>query len=86
MKTSILALGFILATSTAAFACTAEELQAKAMEVSTKVQTVIAAHPEKATEITEITEKFTALQTNPPTDVESACKVYDDLIVEIEAL
>lgn len=83
MKTSILALGFILAASTAAFACTAEELQAKAMEVSTKVQTVIAAHPEKAT---AITEKFTALQTNPPADVESACKVYDDLLVEIEAL
>lgn len=83
MKTSILALGFILAASTAAFACTAEELQAKAMEVSTKVQTVIAAHPDKAT---EITEKFTALQTNPPTDVESACKVYDDLLVELDAL
>ncbi|HWV22475.1 MAG TPA: hypothetical protein VN036_15715 [Devosia sp.] len=83
MKTSILALGFVLAASSAAFACTAEELQAKAMEVSTKVQTVIAAHPEKAT---DITAKFTALQTNPPTDVESACKVYDDLLAEIEAL
>ncbi|MBN9335583.1 hypothetical protein [Devosia sp.] len=83
MKTSLLALGFVVATSTAAFACTAEELQAKAMDLSTKVQTVIAAHPEKAT---EITGKFTALQTQPPADVESACKVYDDLLAEIEAL
>ncbi|MGV3576150.1 MAG: hypothetical protein ACO1O4_13575 [Devosia sp.] len=83
MKTSILALGFILAASSAAFACTAEDLQAKAMEVSTKVQTVIAANPDKAT---EITAKFTALQTNPPADVASACKVYDDLLAELDTL
>lgn len=83
MKTSILALGFIVASSSAAFACTAEELQAKAMDLSTKVQTVVAAHPDKAT---AISEKFMALQTQPPADVETACKVYDDLLAEIEAL
>jgi hypothetical protein len=83
MKSSILALGFIVATSTAAFACTAEELQAKAMELSTTVQTVVMANPDKAT---EITEKFTALQTNPPADMESACKVYDDLLGELKAM
>lgn len=82
MKTSILALSFILAASTAALACTPEELQTKAMELSTKVQTVIAAHPDKAA---EISEKFTTLQTNPPTDVTEACKVYDELILELDA-
>jgi hypothetical protein len=51
--------------------------------VSTKVQSVIAAHPEKAA---EITDKFTALQTQPPANVESACKVYDDLLADLEAL
>lgn len=83
MKTSILALGFVLAASGAAFACTAEEVQAKATEVSTKVQEVVAAHPDKAA---EITEKFTALSTQAPTDMASACKLYDDLLVELEAM
>lgn len=81
MKTTILAAAFIFAGTAAAFACTPEELQAKAMELSTKVQTVVAANPDKTE---EITSKFTGLQTNPPTDVESACKAYDELIVELD--
>ena len=82
MKTSILAAAFIFAGTASAFACTPEELQAKAMELSTKVQTVVAANPDKAT---EISEKFTGLQTNPPTDVASACVAYDDLLAELDA-
>ena len=81
MKTSILAAAFIFAGTAAAFACTPEELQTKAMELSTKVQTVVAANPDKAT---EISQEFAGLQTNPPTDVEAACKAYDDLMVELD--
>lgn len=81
MKKSIIAAAFIFAGTATAFACTPEELQAKAMELSTKVQTVVAANPDKAT---EISEEFMGLQTNPPTDVDAACQAYDDLMVELD--
>ena len=83
MKTTSLAAAFVFAGTATAFACTPEELQTKAMELSTKVQEVVAANPDKAT---EVSQKFTGLQTNPPTDVEAACKAYDDLIVELDAM
>lgn len=81
MKTVLIALSLSLFASSAALACTAEELQAKATEVSTKMQALATSDPQKAS---EIGTKLASVQTAQPTDLESACKVYDELIAEIE--
>ncbi|MNE12134.1 hypothetical protein D3C80_1049170 [compost metagenome] len=81
MKTLLIALSLSLAASSAALACTAEELQAKATEVSTKMQALAAKDPQKAS---EIGSKLASVQTTQATDMEGACKVYDELSAELE--
>ncbi len=82
MKNITLALVVALVSSSAAMACTPEELQSKAMDLSTQMQTLVAKDPQKAG---EVGQKMAAIQTNQATDMDSACKLYDDLLAEIAA-
>lgn len=80
MKRILLALPLLVVAASPTFACTVEEVQAKAMEVATKMQTLAATDPQKAT---EIAQKLQASQTQATTDLEGACKTYDDLLAEL---
>ncbi|MBB6012155.1 hypothetical protein HNR59_001500 [Aquamicrobium lusatiense] len=80
MKTYILALSIMMA-ATPAFACTAEEVQSKAMEVSTKMQELAATNPEKAM---EIGQKLATAQSQATTDLDGACKLYDGILEDLK--
>jgi hypothetical protein len=80
MKAVLIALAFSISASSSALACTAEELQAKATEVSTKVQELAAKDPQKAG---EVGQKIAAMQTEQVTDMDGACKTYDDILTEL---
>ena len=82
MKNITVALLLALASSSAALACTPEELQSKATDVTTKMQTLVAKDPQKAG---EVGQKMAGIQANQATDMESACKLYDELLAEIAA-
>ncbi|MGS1095689.1 hypothetical protein ACVCNR_14015 [Aquamicrobium terrae] len=79
MKTYLLALSIMMA-ATPAFACTAEEAQSKAMELSTKMQALAATDPQKAM---DVGQKLSAAQSQAPTDLAGACKTYDELLEEL---
>lgn len=81
MKSISLALLLALASSSA-FACTAEELQGKATELTTKMQALVAKDPQKAG---EIGQKMSMTQASQASDMDGACKAYDDLLAEIAA-
>lgn len=81
MKTSLLALALTLAVASPALACTAEDVQAKAQELATKVQELAAKDPQKAG---EFAQKMSSAQTATVTDMEGACKLYDELLAELD--
>lgn len=86
MKKFVVAAAFIATLSpVAAFAgeeCTAETMQAKAMEVSTKLQEMAATDPQKVAEITpKIQEAATRFQDG--SNLEEACAFYDELLAEM---
>lgn len=75
-------LAFVVAmAATPSFACTAEEATAKATEVSQKMQDLAAKDPQKAT---EVAQKMSAAQSQAITDLEGACKLYDDMLAELD--
>ncbi|WP_313195734.1 hypothetical protein [Shinella zoogloeoides] len=75
-------LAFVIAmAATPSFACTAEEATAKATEVSQKMQDLAAKDPQKAT---EVAQKISAAQSQAVTDLEGACKLYDDMLAELD--
>lgn len=80
MKAFLLTAALIVA-ATPSFACTAEEATAKATELSQKMQELAAKDPQKAS---EIAQKMSAAQTQAATDLDSACKVYDDMLAELK--
>ncbi len=80
MKTYILALSVMMA-ATPAFACTTEELQSKAMEVSSRMQELAASNPQKAT---EIGQKLATAQSQGAADLEGTCKLYDELLEDMK--
>lgn len=82
MKNIALALAIALASSSAALACTPEELQSKATDLTTKMQTLVAKDPQKAG---EVGQKMAGIQANQASDIDGACKLYDDLLAEIAA-
>jgi hypothetical protein len=70
----------VLSGSTA-YACTPEELQAKAMAVSTKIQALAQKDPQKAS---EWSQKFAAQQGSAqPKTMDESCKFYDDILASI---
>lgn len=83
MRTPILALVLAAIASSSALACEPEDLQVKATDLSNKVQELVMQKPEMAA---AIGEKFTSLQTEMISDMEGACKVYDDLLAELDTL
>jgi len=80
MKVSLIALALAMLASPA-LACTAEEAQSKATELSTKMQELVATNPQKAA---EVGQKLSEAQTQSVTDLESACKLYDEMLAEFE--
>jgi hypothetical protein len=66
-------------SSSAAYACTTDELQAKAMAVSTKIQDMTQKDPQKAS---DWSQKYAAQQqgSTQPKTVDEICKLYDDLL------
>ncbi|ERI15452.1 hypothetical protein L614_002200000190 [Ochrobactrum sp. J50] len=79
MKAYFLAAALVVA-ATPSFACTAEEATAKATEVSQKMQELAAKDPQKAA---TVAQKMSAAQTQAATDLDGACKVYDDMLAEL---
>ncbi len=80
MKTYLLTAALVFA-ATPSFACTAEDLTAKATEVSQKMQELAAKDPQKAT---AAAQKLSAVQTEAATDLDGACKLYDDMLAELD--
>jgi outer membrane murein-binding lipoprotein Lpp len=80
MKVSLIAITLAMLASPA-LACTAEEAQSKAMELSTKMQELAAKDPQKAG---DVGQKLAAAQGQAVTDLDGACKLYDDMLVEFE--
>ncbi|NKC22886.1 hypothetical protein HED50_15475 [Ochrobactrum oryzae] len=52
------------------------------MEVATKMQEVAASNPQKAQ---EIAQKMSGAQTQATSDLAGACKVYDDLLADLNS-
>ena len=74
-------LAFVVAmAATPSFACTAEEATAKATQVSQKMQELAAKDPQK---MQEVAQKMSTAQTQAVSDLEGACKLYDDLLAEM---
>lgn len=80
MKAYLLTLSMVLA-ATPSLACTSEELQAKAMQVSTKMQQMAAKDPQKAG---EIGQKVAKAQAGGVSNLDEACKLYDGILVDLE--
>lgn len=80
MKVPMIALALAMLASPA-LACTTEEMQAKATEISMKMQELALANPQKAA---EVAQKLSEAQTQSVTDLESACKLYDEMLAEFE--
>ena len=79
MKAYFLTAALIIAV-TPSFACTAEEATAKATEVSQKMQDLASKDPQKAA---EIAQKVSSAQAQVATDLDGACKLYDDMLSEL---
>lgn len=85
MKRTLIALTVLAFSAAGAMACSPEDLQAKATELSTKLQDLVAKDPVKAG---EVGQRLGALQTGDVAtidDLEPACKLYDDMLAEIAA-
>lgn len=80
MKVPMIALAVAMLASPA-LACTTEEMQAKATEISMKMQELALSNPQKAA---EIGQKLSQVQTQSVTDLESACNLYDEMLAEFE--
>lgn len=82
MKAILMALGIAMLASTA-LACTAEEMQSKAIELPTKLMKLAATDPQKAA---ENGKKLTEAQSQSQSvvDLDGACKHYDEILAEFE--
>lgn len=80
MKTYLLTAALILAASPS-FACTAEDLTAKATEISQKMQELAATDPQRAA---AVSQKMTAVQTEAATELNGACNIYDAMLAELQ--
>lgn len=84
MRRTLLALSMLLAASSAALACSEDELQAKAIQLSDLVKQAVAKDPSKADawRQRQIEVDRTAEQT---TDMDTICAAYDKAIAEAQA-
>lgn len=68
-------------SNTAAFACTSDELQAKAMAVSTRITALAQKDPQKAS---DWSQKMAAQQgAINPQSMDDVCKLYDDMLASL---
>ncbi len=79
-KIVVAALAIIALSGSSAFACTQQELQAKAMAFSAKLQDLAKKDPQKAS---AWSQQYAAKMGAAPTNVDEACKFYDDLTATI---
>ncbi|MEN3930076.1 hypothetical protein WJT86_03250 [Microvirga sp. W0021] len=86
MRKFILALPFMFVGAQASAACSsAEDMQAKAMEMMTVVQQLAQKNPTAAQEWSQKTMKAAQDMADSgikPDDFDKACKFYDDLIAD----
>ncbi|QPH53481.1 hypothetical protein [Pontivivens ytuae] len=76
-----LAAAATIATAGSALACTPEELQEKATQAATALQTIAASDPQRATELaTEMQQQAVAMQTGA--SMEEICAFYDTVLEE----
>lgn len=66
-----------------AFACTMEEVNAKATELSTSLQALVARDQTKAMAVTQRMQDIQMKQANPGS-MQEVCKMYDELIAEMK--
>lgn len=74
------ALAIALLSGSTAYACTTDELTAKATAYSTKVQELVKKDPQK---FSAWGQQNAAKLAAPPTNVDEACKYYDDLTASL---
>jgi hypothetical protein len=74
------ALAVALLAGSSAYACTADELTAKATAFATKLQDLAKKDPQKAS---AWSQQYAAKSASPPTNVDEACKFYDDLAASL---
>ncbi|MCX5495144.1 hypothetical protein OSH11_10540 [Kaistia dalseonensis] len=84
MRRTLLALSLLFAASPAAFACTADELQAKSIEYASLVKAIVAKNPsqelvwkQKQINVARVAENTT--------DLDQICAAYDGGIAEAKA-
>lgn len=79
----ILIAALLASIASPALACTEQDVQAKAAEVSAVLQQIAATHPAK---MPEINERLAAAKANMPTDPDGACKFYDEVLARLNSL
>lgn len=84
MGRMLLVLFMLTATGSAAYACSEDELQAKAITLADLVKTIVAAKPDQAVswrqkqvEVDRLAERST--------DIDQICAAYDKAIAEAQA-
>lgn len=85
LRTLAFAAGSLAAASMASAECTQVTLQEKAMEITTKAQALAAADPAKMQDVmTKLQEAGAKVATANPTDLQSVCDAYDELLASLE--
>lgn len=79
MKKTLLAVTLLMLTAAPSLACTAEEAQAKANDVTVKLQELATKNPQKAMEVSQKIQETQSSLANT-TDLETVCKAYDEML------
>ncbi|MGU3576436.1 hypothetical protein ACLBWZ_12920 [Brucellaceae bacterium C25G] len=83
MKKALLAITLVMLSAAPSLACTAEEAQTKANEVTTKLQELAVKDPNKAVEVSQKIQQTQAGLSNNP-DLEAICKAYDEMLAMMD--
>lgn len=78
-------LGAVLISSVSYAACTPEEAQAKALEISEKMQALATSNPEK---MQAVSQKLSAAASNLSSQdgsLDKTCEAYDEILAEINS-
>jgi uncharacterized protein YoxC len=88
MKKLLVAAAAVLCLSAApALACTAQDIQAKVQEITTKLQALAQSNPQKAQEVSQklqaISQRMAEAASKGQSDLTEICKGYDEMIAEL---
>lgn len=78
-----LAVGGLATVSSAALACTQDELTKKATDLQTAIVAYMQKHPDKAQDLTAKSQAVTAKYQNA-SSLDDACKAYDELLESLK--